>query len=140
MAAADAYPSTNSGIAARYHAASILASLGRPGEAVTRYDDVITRAGDAVYGQMARLGKADALVLEGKFDDALAIYRELAARKDGSLPVDAILMQLGRACVAAGKTQEAKQAFTRIVDEFPESTYLTDARRELDTLTARASA
>jgi hypothetical protein len=140
IAAADAYPSTNSGIAARYHAASILASLGRSSEAVSRYDDVIARAGDAVYGQMARLGKADALVLGGKYDEALAIYRELAARKDGSLPVDAILMQLGRACLAAGKTQEAKQAFTRIVDEYPESTYLTDARRELDSLAARASA
>jgi TolA-binding protein len=65
---------------------------------------------------------------------------ELAARKDGSLPVDAILMQLGRACLTAGKAQEAKQAFTRIVDEFPESTYLPDARRELDNLAAKASA
>ncbi len=140
LAAADAYPSTGAGIAARYHAASTLASLGRSSDAVSRYDEVIARAGNGVYGQMARLGKADALVLGGKYEDALAIYRELAARKDGTLPVDAILMQLGRACVAAGKTQEAKQAFTRIVDEFPESTYLADARRELDNLAARASA
>jgi outer membrane protein assembly factor BamD (BamD/ComL family) len=50
------------------------------------------------------------------------------------MPTDAVLMQLGRAYLAAGKKTEARQTFTRIVDEFPDSQYVPDARRELDSL------
>jgi hypothetical protein len=47
LAAADRYPSTTSGIAARYQAAATLAALGRNAEAMTRYKEVIERAGTA---------------------------------------------------------------------------------------------
>lgn len=134
LSAAEAYPSTMAGIAARYHAASALTALGRSQEAVARYDEVIQRAGDGIYGQMARLGKADALGLSGQYDQAIAIYRELSARKDLGLPIDGVLMQLGRTYAAAGKTTEAKQTFNRIVDEFPDSPYSAEARQQLQAL------
>ena len=92
------------------------------------------RAGDSVYGQMAKLGKADAEVAAGKFDGAIAVYKALSADKDGSLPVDGILMQLGRACDAAGKAADARQAFKRIIDEFPQSPYSAEAKRALDAI------
>jgi outer membrane protein assembly factor BamD (BamD/ComL family) len=41
-------------------------------------------------------------------------------------------MQLGRAYVRAGKKEEAVRAFNRIVEEFPQSVYVSDARRELE--------
>jgi outer membrane protein assembly factor BamD (BamD/ComL family) len=43
-------------------------------------------------------------------------------------------MQLGRAYLDAGKRAEAQQTFNRIVEEFPESPFSGDARRELDSL------
>ena len=43
-------------------------------------------------------------------------------------------MQLGRTYLAAGKRTEAQQTFTRLVDEYPESPFSGDARKELDTL------
>ena len=132
MAVADAYASSESGIVARYHAAAMLMALGRHPEAQQRYQEVIDRAGKSVYGQMAMLGKADAEVAAGKFDAAIAVYKQLSADKDGQLPVDGILMQLGRACDAAGKAGDARQAFKRIVDEFPQSPYSTEAKRALD--------
>jgi outer membrane protein assembly factor BamD (BamD/ComL family) len=54
------------------------------------------------------------------------------------VPVDGVLMQLGRAYRLAGRTPEAVQTFKRITDEFPASPYAADARRELDVLTAGA--
>ena len=132
MAVADAYPSSDAGIAARYHAAAMLVALGRHPEAQQRYQEVMDRAGTSVYGQMAKLGKADAEVAAGKFDGAIAVYKELSADKDGPLPVDGILMQLGRACDAAGKAGDARQAFKRIVDEFPQSPYSAEAKRALE--------
>jgi TolA-binding protein len=131
--AADRYPSTDSGIAARYHAASILATLGRYGEAEQRYQEVVAKAGtNSLYSRTARLGLADSQVAQKKYDNAIAIYTELSRDKNSQMPIDGVLMQLGRACVRAGKKAEAVTAFTRITTEFPQSPYLGDAQQELE--------
>ena len=132
MKAADAYPNTEAGITARYHAASILASLGRYAEAEQRYREVIDKAGNSLYGRTGKLGLADMLVAQGKYDDAIKIYQEVSTDTKSQLPIDGVLMQLGRAYMKAGKKNEAAHAFTRVVEEFPQSLYAADARREME--------
>ena len=132
MAAADQYPNTDAGIAGRYYAASALASLGRFAEAEQRYQEVVDKAGSTIYARTARLGLADAQAAQGKYDSAITIYRELSADANSQIPVDGVLMALGRTYVRAGRKDEAARAFSRIVDEFPESPYVTDARREME--------
>jgi TolA-binding protein len=132
LEAADAYPSTDAGIAARYYAASALASLGRFAEAEQRYQEVVDKAGSRIYGKTAKLGLADSQAAQGKYDTAITIYRELSTDTSSQIPVDGVLMALGRTCVRAGRAEEAARAFTRIVDEFPQSVYAADARRERD--------
>jgi outer membrane protein assembly factor BamD (BamD/ComL family) len=109
-------------------------ALGNPKEAVTAFQQVIDRACDTIYGQMARLGQAQAQAQTGQFDSAITTYKEMSQRKDGSLPVDGILIQLGRTYLDAGKPADAQQTFNRLVQEFPESPFSGDAKRELDTL------
>jgi len=133
-AAADAYPSTDAGIFARYQEAATWIALASPAQSITVYQQVIDRAGDGIYGQMARLGLAQAQALDGKYDQAINAFKELAQRKDGPLPVDGILMQLGKAYLDAGKRTDAQQTFTRLVEEYPESPFTGDARKELDNL------
>jgi TolA-binding protein len=133
-AAADAYPDSDAGIFARYKQAATNMLLGAPAEAATAYQDVIQRDGDGVYGQMARLGLAEAQARSGQFDQAINSFKELSQRKDGPLPVDAILMQLGRTYLDAGKPTEALQTFNRIVEEFPDSPFNADAKKEVDSL------
>ena len=134
-AAADAYPDTAAGIQARYHLAASLAALGQQKEAITQFDEVVRRSGtDSLYGRMAQLGKADAQFASGQTDAAIATWKELAAKKDANLPEDAILMQLARAYQAKGNTAEAKKTFTDIVDNHPDSPYVAEARKELDSL------
>jgi TolA-binding protein len=134
-AAADAYPDSPAGVQARYHLAASLAALGQHKEAITQFDEVIRRAGtDSLYGRMAQLGKADAQQASGQTDQAIATWKELAAKKDANLPEDAILMQLGRAYQAKGNAAEAKKTFTDIVDKHPESPYVAEARKELDSI------
>jgi TolA-binding protein len=132
MKTADAYPSTDAGITARYHAAAALAALGRYSEAEQRYQEVVDKAGNRVYGRTARLGLADVQVLEGKYDSAIAIYQEVSTDAKSQMPLDGVLMQMGRAYLKAGKKTEAAHAFTRIVEEFPQSAYAADARREME--------
>ncbi len=134
-AAADAYPDTQAGIQARYHLAATLAALGQGKEAITQFDEVSPRGGGAsLYGRVAQLGKADALAQAGQVDSAIATWKELAAKKDANLPEDAILMQLGRAYQAKGNTVEARKTFTDIVDNHPDSPYVADARKELESM------
>jgi TolA-binding protein len=130
--AADAYPNSDAGIAARYHAAGALASLGRYAEAEQRYQEVVNKAGNRVYAHTARLGLADVQVLQGKYDNAIKIYQEVSTDSKSQLPLDGVLMQLGRAYMKAGKKAEAAHAFTRVVEEFPTSAYAADARREME--------
>ncbi len=133
LEAADAYPSSKPGIAARYQAASTLAQLGRRGEALKQYEQVVNRAGSgSLYGQMARLAVADLEAASGQYDKAIATYKELSSAKDGTLPVEGILMQMARAYQDKGSAADAKKAYQRIVDEFPQSPYAAVAKRELD--------
>jgi tetratricopeptide (TPR) repeat protein len=135
QAAADAYPDTQAGITARYHLASTLASLGRQKDAIAQFDEVAKRAGaDTLYGRMAELGKADAQAQAGELDSAITTWKALAARKDTNLPEDAILMELARAYQAKGNTEEARKTFNQIVDDHPDSPYVADARKELESL------
>lgn len=133
-AAADAYPTSDAGIFARYKQAATSMLLGAHADAVVAYQDVIQKDGDGVYGQMARLGLAEAQARSGQYDQAISAFTELSQRKDGPLPVDAILMQLGRTYLEAGKPTEAQQTFNRIVAEYPDSPFNADAKKELDAL------
>jgi len=131
-AAADAYPDTDAGVTARYHYASSLAALGKRPEAIQAFDEVVLRAGNnSLYGRMARLGKADTQVRAGQLEAAIATWKELSSSTDAELPKDAILMELGKAYQASGNQEEARKAFTQIVDEHPTSPYLAEARAEL---------
>ena len=132
--AADAYPATDAGLYARFQEAGTYMALGNPAQAAAAYQQVIDKAGSAIYGQTARLGLAEAQSAQGQYDQAINAFKELAQRKDGPLPVDGILMQLGRTYLEAGKRSDAQQTFNRLVEEFPDSPYSGDARKELENL------
>jgi len=135
LAAADAHPSSSAGITARYHAASMLALLGRHADAVKHYQQVVDRAGrGSLYGETATLAIADVEAATGQYDKAIARYVELAAGKDSKLPVEGVLMQLARAYQEKGSAADAKKTLKRIVDEFPQSPYAAAAKREMDAI------
>jgi len=133
-AAADAYPTTDAGLYARFQEAGTWMALGNPAQAAAAYQQVIDKAGNAIYGQTARLGLAEAHSAQGHYDQAIIAFKELVQRKDGPLPVDGILMQLGRTYLEAGKRNDAQQTFNRLVEEFPDSPFSGDARKELENL------
>jgi tetratricopeptide (TPR) repeat protein len=133
---ASSYPSTKAGIAARYYAAAALAMLGRPQEAATRYQEVIDKAGARdFYGRMAQMGLIETLVQAKQYDQAIAKGQALANSNDDALPRDAVLMELGRAYAAAGKKNDAKQTFDKVVTEFPDSAFSAEAKTMIASLT-----
>lgn len=137
LATADSYPRTEAGLRARYHAAALLAESNRLKEAADAYEQVRQHAGAAtLLGHMATLGQASMQVRQKQFDLAITSLQDLLQRRDGPLPVDAVLMQLAEAYQQAGRAAEATQALQRVVDEFPQGPYATDARQRVEALQA----
>lgn len=131
---ADQFPGTEEGTFARYREAGAQMALGNARDAAAAYEKVVTAGGEGIYGQMAKLGLAEAQARSGEFDKAIETFKALSANKDGALPVDGLLMQLGRLYREAGKATDAEQTFNRLVQEFPDSQFVSDARRELDAI------
>jgi TolA-binding protein len=130
--AADAYPDSDAGITARYRLAASLSELGRYPEAEQRYQEVVQKTGaKSIYHYTARLGVGEAQLAQGKGDAAVTPFRELSTDTNSNLPVDGVLMQLGRAALVAGKKEDATRAFTRVVDEFPQSLYASEAKERI---------
>ena len=134
LAAADAYPSTQQGITARYQAAALLIALERADDAAAQYEQVIDLSGDALYGQMSRMGLAEAYLLGGDPQKAIVLLEGQTGVLESLIPVDAVLMRLGHAYQLAGQPDDALAAFNRVVEEFPISMYYTEAQQEVDTL------
>lgn len=130
------YGSTKEGVAARFEAAGLLASLGRTADAEREFRTLAERDASSVYGRMARLGLAEVQVQAKQYDAAVATLRELAGKTDGEIPVDGVLMRLARAYQLAGRPSEALQTLTRVVEQFPDSLYAAEARREVQALKA----
>lgn len=131
---ANTYGSSTSGIAARYHSAETLFSLGRLNDAHQAYQATIDKAGGSVYGSMAKLGLAATMIAEGQNAQAIKTYEDLAAVRDSIVPVDGVLMQLAKAYEKIGKKSEARTTYKRVVDEFPDSPYVTSARQQMTLL------
>jgi TolA-binding protein len=132
MKTADTYPSTDAGVTARFRAAATLADLGRHGEAAQRYREVLDKAGrSSIYARTAKLGLADCLAAEGKYDEAISTLKELTTDPNSQLPLDGILMQLARTAAKGGKTDEATRAYNRVINEFPQSIYVTEAKQKI---------
>jgi TolA-binding protein len=127
------YGSTDAGLAARFQLGGLFLGAGRAADAETAFRDVAD-AGSSLYSPSARMGVAEALAAQSKYEQAIQVLTELSGDRNGPLPVDGVLMQLARTCAKAGKTQDARAAYKRIVDEFPESGYVPEARQQLTLL------
>lgn len=136
QAVAKTYPSTRSGIAAEYQAASALLALNQLPEAEQGFEAVIAQAPSSMYAPLSKLGLASTYAAEKQYDKAIQAFNDLAAQRDGALPVDGILMQLAETYVHAGRLQDARVAFKRVVDEFPDSSYVAEAKTELAQISA----
>ena len=131
LAVAEAHPGSDAGIMARYRAAAALVAVGRTQDGVQHYKKVV-EGGRGAYQAMARLGIAEAHVMAGQFDQAIASFKEVESLKSEEVPIDGVLMQLARVYELAGKTEDAKKTFKRVADEFPQSPYAAAARREAE--------
>ena len=125
--AADRYPDTGAGLAARYPSGRHPRRAGAVRRGGADVPGRRQQGRQHIYARTARLGLADAQVAQGKYDSAINIYTEAEPRHEladpGGQRADAARSRLR----AAGRKEEAARTFDRIVQEFPQSLYVTDA-------------
>lgn len=81
--------------------------------------------------EIATPGEIDAarqLAAQGKMPEAIDRLRRAIDSSRTTAPRDALLFALGELCERNGNTAEARAAYERIVNEFPESPYRQEAR------------
>jgi tetratricopeptide (TPR) repeat protein len=133
LAAADAYPRTDPGRTARYQAAATLVELKRFDDAIAQYDRVAADA-SGLLAQTAQLGKAEAQLRAGRYDLAIASFKQLSDRTDLNVPKEAMLLELARAYRLSGKNEDAKKTLNQIVEQHADSPFVTEAKQELEKL------
>ena len=132
---ADEFPATEAGLFARYRQAATFMALGLPKNAAEAYQQVIGQGGTGHYAQMARPGLAEAQAQNGAVRSgdrhahgSVAAQGWLAAGRRRADPARTRLRSRRE------RPPRRSRRSTACVQEFPDSPFTADARRELDQL------
>ena len=129
--------STGAGGRARYYAALAKLELGQTQAAEAELAKLASE-GDALVKGLARLSLADMHRGAGHWDQAIDGYRKIVDDSGSAVPRDHALMQLAGTLEEAKKTPDALASYRRLIDEFPSSVYVPEARRRVEFLGGRA--
>jgi tetratricopeptide (TPR) repeat protein len=125
------HASTGSGKAALMHYADLCYLTKNYDEAITSYNQALDAFGDESEFKSLILNGL-AYSYEGKKDyDQAVKYLEMIASDDHAVMKDQALFNLGRMYEKNGKTKLMKDAYSRIVSDYPDSMYYELAREKV---------
>jgi tetratricopeptide (TPR) repeat protein len=131
------YGSHDVALRARYYAALCKIELGQAADAETALKDIAAkRDGERLEPALARLALADLQRRSGQVNPAIESYKQMVDDPSFALPRDHALMGLAKLLDEARRPKEAQAFYRRLVDEFPESTYASEAKQRVDYLQA----
>lgn len=113
--------------------ASNLYSQGKTKEALDEISKIKTNKKDIHYYQMLLL-KGDILKSMGDFDKAIEEYKKITLEKPKIFPWEIAILRMAVCYKEMGKKDDAILALRRIVGEFPNSPYTSDAEELLNRL------
>lgn len=131
------YGSSPTGRRARYYAALANLELGKTAEAEADLKELASGGEDALVRGLARLALADIHRSNGRWDLAVEGYRRIVDDAGSAVPRDHALMRLASTLEEAQRAPDALTTYRRLIEEFPSSVYLTDAKRRLEYLGGR---
>jgi tetratricopeptide (TPR) repeat protein len=124
------YPGTPSGTDALRIAGDDAYWRGNWKDAITDYRAYLKKQGSGVLANTVKRSLAYALESDGQLAEATTLYDQLVGAFERETSGE-LLFAAARCLLAQGKTDEAKQRYQRILDEFPDSSYQAQARLEL---------
>ena len=126
------YPRTRPGQTALYYSALCQEHLGNYNQAAEALQKM-TSSSDDEFAALARFQLASVEVHQGKTEDAVRLYRQLAAKPTIMVPKPLVLLSLGDA-LAKSNPQEAIKIFSDLKKDFPESGVSDEADKRLEAL------
>ena len=102
-------------------------------EAVAGFTEILERAPDSDLADNARYWIGEARYLQRRFRPALAEFTKVLAYPYTEKADDAQLM-IARSYLALGESDQAMAAFRKLLENYPGSEYLDEAREELRNL------
>jgi TolA-binding protein len=126
--------STPAGERARYYRALALFEMGDLAGARADLQAFVDRNPSHFLAGHAQRKIAETYEREANYGEACERYRKLGDAPPPGFPVEAVLFDLARCESERGKPQEAAAACRRIVTEFPDCAYVSDARALLTEL------
>lgn len=117
------------GRVARFYRGAAFFHLDRLDEAKSDLERVVadSGAGDTVGGT-AQLMLARVEAAAGRDDEAVALLQSLVDLPDSAVPPARAMLEIGRLHHEAGRADEARQQWERVIEEHPQSVAATEAR------------
>ncbi|MEO7793684.1 MAG: tetratricopeptide repeat protein [Thermoanaerobaculia bacterium] len=124
------YGSTSTGRVAKLYLAQIAIAENDKERAKQLWKSFLDAEPSGALSAAARINLYKLDREEGRGSELAGELTKMLERSDKPLPSDVILFQLALTYDALGKADDAKATYRRIVDEYPQSPYITDAQRE----------
>ncbi len=124
---AASHPGTSAGRAAEVILAARDPKAANASETLMR----VAREGKAEVAAAAEIDAARWLAASGKTAEAAERLKRAIESQEVRAPKDALLFALGEIYEKSGQTTDARAAFQRLVNDYPNSAYRTDARSKL---------
>jgi tetratricopeptide (TPR) repeat protein len=128
------YGSTDAGDVAGLYLAQIAADEGRLDEARKLWSDYAGDHQGTMLAAEARLNLLDLDRRQGKGEQVVQELRGMLEKGDAPLPQDMVLHELAATLEQLHRPQEAIQSYQRILDEFPQSPFRTEAQQKIAAL------
>ncbi len=119
---------------ARLYLARIELDRGNREAAQALLLEIAERHEDDAIGRLANLNLVDFRIEAGEAEEVAAELTAIVDGRSSELPVDAALNKLGELFDREGEAEKAREYYQQLVDEFPESPYLTRAQQRLTEL------
>jgi predicted negative regulator of RcsB-dependent stress response len=116
---------------ARLYLARIALSRGQTDEARAAFVELARKHGDDVVGRLANLDLINLRIASGQGAEVAADLEAMVAGQSTGLPRDAALYRLSELFIEEGQPEKARTYLEMLVEEFPESPFLTNARQRL---------
>lgn len=116
------------GVATAY-LGQIAVENGDAEQARALWEDFIGKSGDHMLAAEVQVNLMSLDRAEGKGDELVTRLRAMLSGPDEGLPHDLLWYQLALTLDSLGREGEATEAYSRIVEEFPQSAYAATARQ-----------
>jgi outer membrane protein assembly factor BamD (BamD/ComL family) len=116
---------------AKLYVARIAADRGDTEAAVRLLGEIASKRSSNAIVRLATLDLIRLRVAKGEGQQLVADLEAMISGKDPRLPRDVAMFELARMWEKEGKPEEAVKLYRKLVDDFPESPYRTDAQQRL---------